>query len=395
MAEIDTFRAETRAWLEANTPPSMRTALSEVESPRGGRRAEWRNPDSKLWLDRMATKGWTVPTWAPEYGGAGLDGPHAAVLADELKRIGARPAHLNFGIWMLGPVLLKYATEEQKRRFLPSIARGEIRWCQGYSEPGSGSDLASLRTKCEDKGDHWLVNGQKVWTSYADQADWMFCLVRTDPGATKHEGISFLLFDMETPGVETRPIPLISGASPFCETFLTDVRVPKDQLIGEPGKGWDIAKALLAHERASISASGFARGDGIDLITAARQGASGPDGRIGDAGLRLRVAEQAMAQQSFQLTLRRLQQERPAYQPDALASMVKSAAAELNKARLELTVEALGVDGLGWDGPGFAPVGLQATRDMLRSKGNSIEGGTSEINLNVLAKRGLGLHDHQ
>ena len=395
MIDVDTFRAETRAWLEANTPPSIRTPSPEAEVAWGGRRAQWRNPESKLWLDRMAAKGWTVPTWAPEYGGAGLDTAHAAVLADELKRIGARPAHLNFGIWMLGPVLAKYATEEQKRRFLPPIAKGEIRWCQGYSEPGSGSDLASLRTSCVDQGDHWLVNGQKVWTSYADQADWMFCLVRTDPNAPKHEGISFLLFDMDTPGVETRPIPLISGASPFCETFLTDVKVPKDQLIGERGKGWDVAKALLAHERANISAEGFARGDGIDLIEAARHGAGGPDGRIADAGLRLRVAEQAMAQQSFGLTLRRLQQERPPYASDALASMAKSAAAELNKARLELTVEALGVDGLGWDGPGFASKGLQATRTMLRSKGNSIEGGTTEINLNVLAKRGLGLRDHQ
>ena len=395
MADIDSFRAETRAWLEANAPASIRTPQPEGEVAWGGRQAKWTNPESKLWLERMAAKGWTVPTWAPEYGGAGLGAAEAAVLAEELKRIGARPAHLNFGIWMLGPVLQKYGTEEQKRRFLPPIARGEIRWCQGYSEPGSGSDLASLRTSCVADGDHWVINGQKVWTSYADQADWMFCLVRTDAAAPKHEGISFILFDMDTPGIETRPIPLISGASPFCETFLTDVRVPMDQMVGAPGKGWEIAKALLAHERANISAEGFARGDGIGLIEAARHGAPGPGGRIGDPNLRLRVAEQAMAQQSFGLTLRRLQQERPPYQADALASMAKSAAAELNKARLELTVEALGVDGLGWDGPGFAPAGLQATRTMLRSKGNSIEGGTTEINLNVLAKRGLGLRDHQ
>ncbi len=395
MPDLDTFRADTRAWLEANTPPSIRTPMPEAEVAWGGRRAQWRNPESKIWLDLMAAKGWTVPTWAPEYGGAGLAPAEVAVLAEELKRIGARPAHLNFGIWMLGPVLQKYGTEEQKRRFLPPIARGEIRWCQGYSEPGAGSDLASLRTSCVADGDHWVVNGQKVWTSYADQADWMFCLVRTDMAAPKHEGISFILFDMDTPGVETRPIALISGASPFCETFLTDVRVPIDQMVGEPGKGWEIAKALLAHERANISAEGFARGDGIGLIEAARHGSPGADGRIGDPNLRLRVAEQAMAQQSFQLTLRRLAHERPPYQADALASMAKSAAAELNKARLELTVEALGVDGLGWDGPGFAPAGLQATRAMLRSKGNSIEGGTTEVNLNVLAKRGLGLRDHQ
>jgi len=395
MADLDSFRADARAWLEANTPPSIRTPMADAETPWGGRRAKWTNPESKLWLERMAAKGWTVPTWPTEYGGAGLGDAEARVLADELRRIGARPAHLNFGIWMLGPVLQQYATEEQKRRFLSEIARGEIRWCQGYSEPGAGSDLATLRTRCEDRGDHWLVNGQKVWTSYADEADWMFCLVRTDPEVPKHEGISFVLFDMATPGVETRPIPLISGASPFCETFLTDVRVPKDQMVGAPGAGWEIAKALLAHERANISAEGFARGDGIGLVEAARAGVGEVDGRIADPVIRARVAEQAMNQHSFALTLARLRQERAPYRADALASMAKYAAAELNKARMELTVEALGYDGLGWDGPGFAPAHLKATRTMLRSKGNSIEGGTSEINLNVLAKRGLGLRDHQ
>lgn len=395
MTSPETFRAEIRAWLEANTPPSMRTPMPDTETPWGGRHGKWPNPESKQWLDRMAAKGWTVPTWPVEYGGAGLSEADARILADELRRVAARPAHLNFGIWMLGPVLQHYATDEQKCRFLPSIARGEIRWCQGYSEPGAGSDLASLRTRCEDIGDHWLVNGQKVWTSYADEADWMFCLVRTDPNAPKHEGISFILFDMATPGVETRPIPLISGASPFCETFLTDVRVPKNQMVGAPGAGWEIAKALLAHERANISAEGFARGDGIGLVEAAREGVGEVDGRIADPHVRQRVAAQSMAQRSFELTLQRLRQERAPYRADALASMAKVAAAELNKARLELTVEALGYDGLGWDGPGFAPAHLKATRAMLRSKGNSIEGGTSEINLNVLAKRGLGLRDHQ
>ena len=192
--ELDLFRTETRAWLEANCPASMRTPMTGDETPWGGRTFKWKNPDSKVWLDRMAEKGWTAPMWPNEYGGGGLSAAEARVLEQELARIKARPALFSFGVWMLGPVLLEYANEEQKKEHLPKIVRGEIRWCQGYSEPGAGSDLAGLQTRCEDKGDHFLINGQKVWTSYADQADWIFCLVRTDT-TKKHEGISFVLFD--------------------------------------------------------------------------------------------------------------------------------------------------------------------------------------------------------
>ncbi|MCK5912115.1 MAG: acyl-CoA dehydrogenase family protein, partial [Caulobacter sp.] len=162
--ELDTFRAETRAWLEANYPKSLSAPMAEDEAPWGGRKMVWKNPDAKLWLDRMAERGWTAPMWPKEYGGGGLSKAQNKVLEQELRRLKARPALMSFGIWMLGPVLLEYATEEQKQRFLPPIVRGEIRWCQGYSEPGAGSDLASLQTKCEDRGDHYLINGQKVWT---------------------------------------------------------------------------------------------------------------------------------------------------------------------------------------------------------------------------------------
>jgi len=263
MSELETFRSETRNWLEANCPPSMRgtSVEDDDDSIWGGRKAKFKNPEQKLWLDRMAAKGWTAPTWPKEYGGGGLSNAEARVLAQELARLKARPALMSFGIWMLGPVLLEYATEEQKKQFLPGIVKGEIRWCQGYSEPGAGSDLAGLRTQAIDKGDHYLVNGQKIWTSYADKADWIFCLVRTD-NTKKHEGISFLLFDMSSPGVEARPIKLISGQSPFCETFFTDVKVPKKQLVGKLNGGWDIAKRLLQYERQNISAGGFGGGGG-------------------------------------------------------------------------------------------------------------------------------------
>jgi alkylation response protein AidB-like acyl-CoA dehydrogenase len=248
MSELETFRAETRAWLEENCPASIRTPMPEREMPWGGRNASYPNPDTKVWMDNMASKGWTAPTWPAEYGGGGLSKEENKILQEELARIKARPALTSFGLWMLGPALLEFASEEQKKKYIGEIVRGEIRWCQGYSEPGAGSDLAGLQTKAEDKGDHYLVNGQKVWTSYADQCDWIFCLVRTD-NSVKHDGISFLLIDMDDAGVEARPIKLISGSSPFCETFLTDVKVPKENLVGELNKGWTIAKRLLEHER--------------------------------------------------------------------------------------------------------------------------------------------------
>jgi alkylation response protein AidB-like acyl-CoA dehydrogenase len=393
---LDDFRAETRAWLEENCPASMRTPLAESEIAWGGRNATFKNPDSKVWLERMGARGWTAPTWPKAYGGGGLTGEQDAILQSEMRRIKARPPLFSFGLWMFGPVLLEYGNEEQKKRFLPGIARGEIRWCQGYSEPGAGSDLAGLQTKCEDKGDHYLINGQKVWTSYANEADWIFCLVRTDT-SVKHEGISFILFDMKSEGVETRPITLISGSSPFCETFFTDVKVPKDQLVGRVGGGWEIAKRLLQYERQNISASGFGGAALTPLHETAKRfvGTDG-EGRLDDADLRGRIAEWAMFDKAFGLTVARAQEAAKAGEGVShMASMFKVAAAKLNQERCELAVEALGFDGLGWSGEGFAPEGIKATRDWLRSKGNSIEGGTSEINLNVIAKRVLGLRDHQ
>lgn len=390
---LEGFRSETRAWLEANCPPAMRTPLSEKEVVWGGRDAVFPNEDARLWLERMGERGWTAPTWPRAYGGGGLSPAENAVLQEELKRIGARPPLWSFGLWMFGPVLLEFGSEAQKQAWIPDIVRGRMRWCQGYSEPGAGSDLASLATRCEDRGDHFLVNGQKIWTSYADKADWMFCLVRTDTTA-KHGGISFIVFDMRTPGVETRPIKLISGDSPFCETFLTDVRVPKEQLVGRLNGGWEIAKRLLTHERQSISTAAFGGGGGLDLVEAAKQSVGLMCGQLADSDLRSRIAACRMQEHAFQLTVRRAQAEaRAGGNIDALAPLFKYAAASLNQQRLELLVEALGLGGLGWEGDGFDGDALRATRHWLRSKGNSIEGGTSEINLNVVAKRVLGLPD--
>lgn len=398
MADLETFRAETRDWLEANCPPECRGAgAGEADMVWGGRNAVFPTPAHKVWLDRMAERGWTAPEWPREYGGGGLNREEAKVLAAEMRRIKARPPLYSFGVWMLGPALLAFGTEEQKQRFLPPIVRGEIRWCQGYSEPGAGSDLAGLQTKCEDKGDHFLVNGQKIWTSYADKADWIFCLVRTDP-TTKHEGISFLLFDMMSPGVEARPITMISGASPFCETFFTDVKVPKENLVGELNKGWTIAKRLLQHEREMISGMGLGgvgAGGGIgSLEQVAKEYFGEVNGMIASSSLRDHITRQKMDSKAFALTMQRSAEEAKAGQgPGAASSIFKYYGTELNKRRYELLLELMGTKALGWEGDGFSEDELGITRSWLRSKGNSIEGGTSEVQLNVVSKRVLGLPD--
>ena len=391
MTELEHFRTETRAWLEANCPAEVRKpAESEDEAIWGGRKATFKTPAHKRWMEVMGARGWTAPEWPVEYGGGGLSREQAKVLQSELKRIGAQSPLLSFGVWMLGPALLQFGTEEQKKRFLPEIVRGEIRWCQGYSEPGAGSDLAGLQTRAEDRGDHWIVNGQKVWTSYADKADWIFCLVRTDPEAPKHLGISFVLFDMATPGVTTKPITLISGKSPFCETFFDDVRVEKENLVGTLNRGWDVAKALLAHERTMIGAMGEV-GAGRPLGQVAT-GSIGLDdqGRLDEPMLRARIAEMEVDAAAFRLALERTGDRMKAKQAHpALASMLKYYGSELNKRRHELLMAAGGSDALEWEGERSR--GGTVARDWLRTKANSIEGGTSEVQLNILAKHILQL----
>ncbi|WP_334161960.1 acyl-CoA dehydrogenase family protein [Phenylobacterium sp.] len=396
-AEQDAFRTEVRAWLEANYPAELRDAdaKTDPEAVWGGRAFADKESDPQVvWMRRVAEKGWTAPAWPKEYGGGGLSAQEARIVEQELARGRHRPPLLSFGLWMLGPVLLEYASEEQKREHLPKIVRGEIRWCQGYSEPGAGSDLASLATRCEDKGGHWQIDGQKVWTSYADKADWCFCLVRTD-ATKKHEGISFVLIDMRTEGVETRPIRLISGESPFCETFFTGVKIPKGNLVGRLNGGWEIAKRLLQYERQNISAGfgegGSAGGASGDLAEIARS----YDALTYDGGeLRTRITRNKMDFQALRLTIARSAAEsRAGNGPSAATSIIKFAAAELAKERSELMIEAMGSQGLGWTGEGFSTPELTAVRGWLRTKANSIEGGTSEVNLNVVAKRVLGLPD--
>jgi acyl-CoA dehydrogenase len=391
VTETREFRQEIRSWLEQNCPETMRSPhRSEADICWGGRNFVFQSKDQKLWLDRMAEKGWTAPAWPREYGGGGLGRVEAKVLKDELARIHARAPLISFGISMLGPALLKFGTEELKQQHLPPIVRGEIRWAQGYSEPNAGSDLASLAARCEDRGDHYVLNGSKVWTSYGDQGDWMFCLVRTDFEAKKHEGISFVMFDMATPGVSTRPIRLISGKSPFTETLFENVRVEKDQVIGQVNQGWTVAKYLLTHEREMIASTGLSSAGSVPVGRTAAHVLGTENGVLHNAMLRTDIAKFEMDERCLALTIERARDEvKAGVSLGAASSMFKYYGTELNKRRQELLMAIHGNDALHWEGEKSHEGRL--ARAWLRSKGNSIEGGTSEIQLNIVSKHILGL----
>ena len=385
----DAFRDEARAWLEANFPASLRgdaEALADTMM-----RGERLTGDADLWRRRMGEKGWGAPTWPVAYGGGGLTPARANVLAREMAVMGAANPIVGMGTSMFGPTLLEYGTEEQKQRHIPPIVRGEIRWCQGYSEPGAGSDLAALQTRCEDAGDHWVINGQKIWTSGAQYADWCFCLVRTDT-ARKHEGISFVLIDMRQKGVETRPIKLIAGNSPFCETFFTDARVETNDMLGPLNGGWAIGKRLLQHER-SGQGGGRMLGAGASLPELAKS-YIGVDsaGRIADSDLRARIAAHMIDARAHALTLRRAATEARGNQdPSSVTSIMKNSSTRIGQERAELTLEIMGARGLGWEGDDCAPEEQAAVRGWLSGKAWTIFGGSFEIQNNIISKRILGL----
>jgi acyl-CoA dehydrogenase len=389
--EQDTFRAAVRKWLEENCPQEMRSPmLSDKDACWCGRNFTFQSEAQRLWLERMSARGWTAPDWPARYGGGGLDREQVKILKQEMARITARPALYSFGISMLGPALLKYGNEEQKQTFLPPIVRGEIRWAQGYSEPNAGSDLANLQAPAVDMGDHYLLNGSKIWTSYGDEGDWMFCLVRTDPEAPKHQGISFVLFDMQTPGVTVRPIKLISGLSPFCEVFFEDVRIPREQQVGELNKGWEIAKYLLTHEREMISWAGLSSTGTRSVGETAVDFIGRHGGKLDDAMLRADIARFEADEMAFALTVERARDEvKAGASLGAISSWFKFFGTELNKQRYNLLMDIHGGEALAWRGAESQEGKL--ARDWLRTKGNSIEGGTSEIQLNIVAKHILGL----
>jgi alkylation response protein AidB-like acyl-CoA dehydrogenase len=391
--ELESFRAEARAWLEENFPQSLRgqtgiaAQLMDGPAPTG---------DIHLWKQRMGAKGWGTPTWPTEYGGGGLSPQQARVLLQEMGRIGAfNPLTAGMGVTMIGPTILDYGTEEQKKKHIPPIVRGEVRWCVGYSEPGAGSDLASLQMRCVDVGDHWEINGQKIWTSGAQYSDWCGALVRTDPTAKKHEGISFMLVDMHQAEIETRPIKLIAGASPFCETFFTDARAEKDGLLGELNAGWTVGKRLLQHERASQTGAPSGGGKATPLPDIAKRYLEvDAQGRIADAELRTRIAAHQIDARAHALTLARAAAEaRGAGGATNAASVLKNSATAVAQTRSELLIEIMGSQGLGWEGEAFAPEELETVRGWLSGKAMSIYGGSAEIQNNIISKRILGLPD--
>ena len=388
--DLTSFRVETRNWLEKNCPETMRVPAKDPSQLFwGGRKGKFSSKDQEMWFKNMLKKKWIAPNWEVKYGGGGLSIEQNNILNQEMARLGCRKPHYNFGISMLGPALLKFASEEQKIRYLPEITKAKIRWCQGYSEPNAGSDLANLQTKAIDCGDHFLVTGSKVWTSYADKSDWIFCLVRTDSSKSKHLGISFLLIDMESSGISTRPIKLISGKSPFCETFFDKVKVPKENLVGKLNEGWTIAKYLLTHERKMIGGVGETdkkesiKDEALNKLTLT-------NGVLDDKILRSKISEFEMNEHIFNLTIQRsMDEEKEGRNPGAVSSFFKYYGTELNIQREELRLSINGFLGLEWNSKGSENGKL--ARYFCRTKGNSIEGGTHEVQLNIIAKRVLGL----
>ncbi len=395
MTDLNAFREETRNWLEENCPEGMRNLSFHWEDAH-----KIYNTDiAEVWRERMAAKGWIAPMWPVAYGGGGLSREEAVVLSQEMGRIKATAASSGMGLTMIGPTLLEFGSEAQKQRHLPSICDGTIRWCQGYSEPGAGSDLAALQARAVIEGDQFVINGQKIWTSGAQHADWMFALVRTDPNAPKHEGISFVLLDMHQDGVSVKPIGLISGSSPFCETFLDNAIAKREDLIGELNKGWSIGKRLLQFERSGIGGlSGAANRKKVvktnPIADLAKRYVGTSNGRIADAAYREKILKQSMTEKAFQLTTARVVQENQSGQtPGATTSIFKLVGSTLARESAALKSEIMGIKGLGWEGEGFDSGELEATRNWLNSRAVTIYGGTNEVQMNIIGKRVLGLPD--
>lgn len=392
LQDLEQFRSEARQWLEENCPQSQRQPMTPEEQYYGGRNAEFPSEDAKLWFERMRDQGWIGPEWPTQYGGGDLTAQHSKIIKEEMRAIRARTPLYGLGIWMLGPALLEFGNEAQKQQHIRAIIDGKARWAQGYSEPGSGSDLASLQCRAEDKGDHFLVNGSKIWTTAADKCDWIFCLVRTDPDAKKQEGISFLLIDMEDPGISTTPIGLISGESEFCQTFFDNVKVPKENLVGELNKGWSVAKELLVHERKLMSEIGSdSPREVIVPNAAAREYLDFEHGKIADSQLRSDLVDYDMNMHAIGLTHFRTFEEKIAGVRSAAPMVMKYVGTEAEVTKSELLLAIMGSQGLGWEGDGFSKSEIDTLRLWAMSKIMTIAGGTSEIQLNVIAKNVLQL----
>jgi alkylation response protein AidB-like acyl-CoA dehydrogenase len=394
MTALEKFYNDALAWLEENCPLSQRTPAGRRELVYGGKQSVFPSDDARVWLQRMADKGWTVPTWPVEYGGGGLSPEQEKMVRKAMRELGCRTPLIGHSIWMLGPALLEHGTHEQKLAHLPKIARGEIRWCQGYSEPGAGSDLASLRCRCEDKGDHFVVTGQKSWTTNGHESDWIFVLVRTDfDNPVKQAGISFLLIDLESEGVTLQPCVLLDGSDDFCDTFFDNVVVPRENLVGAINEGWSIAKSLWVHERAMMSQihEFIPKLPHSVVEYAGKFVGLDADGKLADAALRDMLTDHLMNTQAMQLSQQRAFEEGRAGVLDKRSTLYfKAWATEEDQRRDELLLALLGSAALGWEGEGFSADELQVAKQFLTNKSLTIGGGTTEVQLNLMAKA-LGL----
>jgi alkylation response protein AidB-like acyl-CoA dehydrogenase len=381
MASIEEFKQEVQSWIAETLPAELRV----------GNRKDLPKESLGKWIKALAERGWITPTWPTEYGGGGLDRKHTAVLMSELKAVRA-PIIGSFGTSMLGPTLLEFGTDEQKLEFLPPISRNEIRWCQGYSEPGAGSDLASLQTRAVQDGDDYVITGQKIWTTGADKADWIFCLVRTDPDAAKHDGISFILFPMHQPGVEVSPLTLIDGSADFSQVFFDGARAEAKNIVGPVNGGWTVAKRLLQHERSTDGGSegGLSGAQKETLVDIVKREVGLEEGILSDPTIRQQLASQELEMRALSLTMQRAGQEARAGQTARdIGSLGKYRWANMVKLEQDIVMTAHGTQGLGWDGPGFGDTQLERTRAWLTTRADSIWGGTNEVQLNVIAKRVL------
>ncbi|MDA7774730.1 acyl-CoA dehydrogenase family protein [Pseudomonadales bacterium] len=390
---LETFRLETRNWLADNCPPGAR---GPGEISNGSTKIDIKDSDTRVWIERMAEKGWTVPSWPKAYGGGGLSTDEVIVLLQEMKAISARPALSSFGTSMIGPTLLEYGTEDQKQRHLPRIARAEVEWCQGYSEPGSGSDLASLQTRAVLEGDQFIINGQKTWTSGAHNADWMFILVRTDKDAPKHEGISFMLLPMDQPGVDVRPIPLISGVSTFNDTFFDNAVAARDDLVGELNRGWTVGKRLLQHERSGMESllAGSTSKKDESLLGIAKEYLGVTDGKLAEPLTRDEIVTYQMNSKSLQLTRKRVVEEtQSGATPGPATSIFKVISSELEQKNYDLITKVRGYRGFGVDELEFSEQERAIVKQFFFTRAASIYSGSNEVQRNIIAKRVLGLPD--
>ena len=390
------FRDEVRTFFRANLPNSIRTKLVEGK--------HLAKDDIITWQRTLNKKGWAVANWPVKWGGTGWTPVQQYIFQEELQLTPA-PQPLGFGVTMVGPVIIAFGSEEQKRRYLPAIANLDVWWCQGFSEPGAGSDLASLRTAAKRDGDHYVVNGQKTWTTLAQHADWIFCLVRTDLQAKKQEGISFLLIDRKTPGITVRPIITIEGGHEVNEVFFDDVKVPAENLVGQENKGWDYAKYLLGRERTGIARVGLSKERIRRIKELAAMERAGDKPMIEDERFREKLAAVEVELKALEMTQLRVvaaERHRTDNKPDPASSILKIKGSEIQQATTELLLEVVGPyampyqpereDDERWNEP---PIGPEWAGPVAPTYFNwrktTIYGGTNEIQKNIIAKAILGL----